>query len=145
MSASAVQGGHKNLPSAHHCTTLWGCIYATKVCIDNRRKKLVKQQYLLHMFSQYGEHRRRLVWVVCQFGALQQISTGFECWLRHCTDVAQQRSTKLCTMSCADSLAHYMYISGGSCPQRNFSTCKIRFASKSCVLLYLQRYCTARE
>jgi len=30
--------------------------------------------------------------------ALQQISTGFASWLRYCTDVAQRRSTKLCTM-----------------------------------------------
>jgi len=26
-----------------------GYIFATKACIDNRKKKLVKQQYLLHM------------------------------------------------------------------------------------------------
>jgi len=44
----------KNSPSAHHRTTLSVCIFATKVTIDNR-KKFVKQQYLLHMFSQYGE------------------------------------------------------------------------------------------
>jgi len=29
-------------------------VSATKACIDNR-KKLVKQQYLLHISSQYGE------------------------------------------------------------------------------------------
>jgi len=28
----------------------------------------------------------------------QQISTGFACWLRYCTDVAQRRSNNLCTM-----------------------------------------------
>jgi len=33
-----------------------GYIFATKACIDNR-KKLVKQQYLLHMSLQYGELR----------------------------------------------------------------------------------------
>ena len=33
---------------------LSGCIFATKVRIDNW-KKLVKQQYLLHMSLQYGE------------------------------------------------------------------------------------------
>jgi len=36
-------------PSGHHRTTLSGYIFATKACIDNR-KKLAKQQYLLHMF-----------------------------------------------------------------------------------------------
>jgi len=35
-------------PSQHHRTTLLGGIFATKACIDNG-KKLVKQQYLLHM------------------------------------------------------------------------------------------------
>jgi len=30
----------KNSPSGHHCTTLSGCIFATKVCIDNRKKLL---------------------------------------------------------------------------------------------------------
>jgi len=30
--------------------------------------------------------------------APQQISTGFESWLRYCTDVAQWTSIKLCTM-----------------------------------------------
>jgi len=28
----------KNSPSAHHRTTLSGCIIATKVCIDDRKK-----------------------------------------------------------------------------------------------------------
>ena len=33
----------------------------------------------------------------------------------------------------------------GLLPQRNFAGCKIEFASKSCVLLYWQRYCTELE
>jgi len=41
-------------PSAHHRTILSGYIFATKAHIDNR-KKTVKQQYILHMSSQYGE------------------------------------------------------------------------------------------
>jgi len=35
---------------------LWGYVFATKARIDNW-KKLVKQQYLPRMFSQYGEIR----------------------------------------------------------------------------------------
>ena len=46
----------KNSPSGHHRTTLSGCIFATMARVDNR-KKLVKQQYLPHMPSQYGELR----------------------------------------------------------------------------------------
>jgi len=30
----------------------------------------------------------------------QQISVGFTSWLHYCTDIAQRRSTKLCTMFC---------------------------------------------
>jgi len=43
----------KNLPSGHHCTTLSDYIFATKAHIDNW-KRLIKQQYLLHMSPQYG-------------------------------------------------------------------------------------------
>jgi len=52
----AGNAGCKKSPSGHHHTTLSGHTFATKACIVNR-KKLVKQQYLLHMFSQYGELR----------------------------------------------------------------------------------------
>jgi len=55
--------------------------------------KIVKQQYLTHMSSQYGARCP-----CCEFVAPQQISTGFAYWLRYCTDVAQRRSTKLCTI-----------------------------------------------
>ena len=52
----AENTGCKKSPSAHHRTTLSGCIFATKACINNW-KKLVKQQYLLQKTSQYGELR----------------------------------------------------------------------------------------
>jgi len=44
-------------PPGHHPTTLSGYVFATKARIDNWKKKLVKQQYLLHMSLQYGELR----------------------------------------------------------------------------------------
>jgi len=47
----------KNSPSAHHRTTLSGYFLATKARIDNRKKNLVKQQYLFHMSLQYSELR----------------------------------------------------------------------------------------
>jgi len=40
----------KNSPSGHRPTTLSSYIFATKACIDNRKK-----QYLLNMSAQYGE------------------------------------------------------------------------------------------
>jgi len=52
----------KKSPSGHHRTTLSDYIFATKPCIDNWKKKLLKQQYLLHMFPQYGELRPTSGW-----------------------------------------------------------------------------------
>jgi len=51
----------KKSPSGPHRTTLSGYIFATKARIDNR-KKFVKQQYLLHMSSQYGKLRPTSGW-----------------------------------------------------------------------------------
>jgi len=51
----------KKLPSRHHRSTLSGHIFVTKAHI---RKKLVKQQYLLHMSSQYGELRPPMAKIV---------------------------------------------------------------------------------
>ena len=43
-------------------------------------------------------------------------------------------------------LVHSLYTFWGLLPTwRNFATCKIHFASKSCVLVYWQRYCTALQ
>jgi len=48
-------------PSGHQRTTFSGYIFATTARIDNR-KKLVKQQYLLHMSPQHGELRPTRGW-----------------------------------------------------------------------------------
>jgi len=50
----AENAGRKKSPSGHLRTTLSGYIFAIKAYIENR-KKLVKQQYILHMSPQYGE------------------------------------------------------------------------------------------
>jgi len=52
----------KKSPSADHRTTFSDYIFAIKACIDNRKKKLVKQQYLPHMSLQYGELRPTSGW-----------------------------------------------------------------------------------
>ena len=84
---------------------------------------------------------------VREFGAPQQISTYLASWFRYCSDVTYRRPTKLCTMfGCF--LGWYIILimctfSGALAPWRNFALCKIHFTSKSCVLLYWQRYCTA--
>jgi len=56
--------GHKMMQKiaiADHRTTLSGCVFATKAYVNNL-KKLVKQQYLLYMSSQYGELRPTNGW-----------------------------------------------------------------------------------
>jgi len=51
----------------------------------------------------------------------QQISTGFASWLRYCTNVAQRRSTTLCTMFGRLLGCYTMYrFFGGSCPLTEF-------------------------
>jgi len=50
----AANTGCKKSPFWHHCTTLSGCIFVAKACIDSW-KKLVKCRYLIHMSSWYGE------------------------------------------------------------------------------------------
>jgi len=42
-------------------------------------------------------------------------------------------------------LVHYIYTFEGSCPVREFCHMQNHFTSKSCVLLYWQRYCTALQ
>ena len=57
-----TQKSRQKSPSGHHRTTSSGYIFANKARIDNRKKKLVKQQYVLHMSSQYGELRPNSGW-----------------------------------------------------------------------------------
>ena len=53
--------GRKESPSAHHRTTL-PAISSQLRHVSIIRKKLVKQQYVLHMSSQYGELRPTNGW-----------------------------------------------------------------------------------
>jgi len=52
----------QNATFGHHCTTLSGYIFATKACINNQKKKLVKQQWLPRMSSEYGVLRTTSGW-----------------------------------------------------------------------------------
>jgi len=66
----------------------------------------------------FGPWRLRLVRL---FGAPQQISTGSASWLRYCSDVAQRKPTKLCTMLGRLLGWYTIYtFSGGSCRIREF-------------------------
>jgi len=85
-------------PSAHHRTTLSGCIFAIKACMDNRKKKLLNSNIsstCLHNMANFGPLTAE---IGSRLWAPHQISTGFASWLRHYSDVAHRRPTKLCTM-----------------------------------------------
>jgi len=110
-------------------------------------KKPVKQQYLLHMYSQRGELRPTSGWDL--FGSLGP-PTNFNGY-RVLPSLLQRRRSPEVNQSLHDVwtspawLVHYIYIFGGCCPWQNFARCKIHFTSKSSVRLYCQRYCTALQ
>jgi len=74
-----------------------------------------------------------------RFWVPQQISRGFVSWLHYCSDVAEQKSPKLCTMF-GHLLGWYTIFTFLGALARNPARCKIHFASKSCVLLDWQHY-----
>jgi len=87
----------KNSPSAHNRTTLSGYIFAAKAFIRNRKKVLNSNTSSIcpHNMLNFSP----LTAEICSlFWGIQQIWTGFASWSRYCTDVAQRRSTNLCTM-----------------------------------------------
>jgi len=115
-------------------------------------EKPVKQQYLLHISSQYGELyfgsvTAEIDWRVW---GIQQISTAFASWQRYCTDVAERMSTKLCTIFGSLLRWYTIYTFSlalpppiGILPGTKF-TLRPNLAFSS-FLLYGQRYCTAVE
>jgi len=135
----------KKSPSWHHRTTLSGYTFATKAWIDNVKKTCYTaiSPPRPHNMANFGPLAAEIgsgVW------STQANFNGFCVCLRYCSDVAHRRPTKLCTMF--DRLLGWYTIytlSGALVPWWNFARCKIHFTSKSCVLLYWQRYCMALQ
>ena len=84
----AANAGPKKVakkPSGHHLTTLSGYIFATKACIDNRKKNLLCSNisptcpYNMVNFGKLAAEIVSLVW------GPQVISTCFVSWQRYCT------------------------------------------------------------
>jgi len=129
-------------------SALSDCIFtafAAKACID-KRKKLVKQQCLPHMSSQYGELQPTNGWD-------RFVSLGHPSKFQQVSRLGVITAPTLLTGG-QPNFARYLgrlmgstlYIHfGGSCPWWNVARCKIHLASKSCVLLYWQCYCTALQ
>ena len=109
-------------------------------------KKLVKQQYLLHMSSQCGELGLLVSEISWWIRGTPANLNGF----RVLALLMQQRRSVAVNQTLHDvwrspGLVHYIYIFGSSCPLAEFARCKIYFVSKSCILLYWQHYCMALE
>jgi len=130
----------KNSPSGRHHTTLSGYIFATKARIDNQ-KTFVKHQHLPDTSPQYGELRPTNGWdLMASLGhprKFQRVShLGF---VTAATSLngGQPKFARCLAVSWTGTL--YIHFLG------LIARCKIRFASKSCVLIYWQRYFTALE
>ena len=95
----------KNSPSGHHHHT------CRSICSQLRHVSTIGKRLLnsnvLRMSHNMANLLLGFVWTIAtrqllrsvyQFGAPQQISTVFACWLRYCSDVAKRKPTKLCTM-----------------------------------------------
>ena len=97
----AENTGRKNDAKTRHLGTIAQLcrvnIFATKACIDNRKNLLNGNISSIcpHNILNFGILTAEICWRVW---APQQILTGFAFWLRYCSDVAQRKSTKFCTM-----------------------------------------------
>jgi len=112
-----MQELRKKSPSAHHWTTPSSYIFATNTRIDNRQKKLVKQQHPLHMFLQYGELWTTNGWD--WFGSLRHPSK-FTSWLCYCSNIVtggQPNFARCMAVSWAGILYIYFWC---SCPVMEF-------------------------
>jgi len=101
----------------HHHTTLSIYIFATKARTDNP-KKCVKQQYSLHVSSQYGEFRLMIGWQV--WGTPANFNGFYVLALL----LHRRRSTEVIQIMhnvwLSPGLVHYVYIFRGSCHLTEF-------------------------
>jgi len=138
-----TQKGCKNWPSAHHLTTLSGYIFAIKACINNGNKNLLNTNISStspHNMVNFNPLMAETGWRVWSTPAnFNGVSILASLLQRHRSIEVNQ------TLHNVWPFAGLVYIFGGSCPQWNSAKCKIHFMSKSRVLLFWQRYCTALE
>jgi len=135
------------MPSGYHRPTSSGWIFATKACTDNRKNLLNSNisSTCSHNIAKFGPLAAEICWRVwctqANFNGFRVLAS-----LLQCSDIVHRKPTKLCTMFGRLLVWYTMYtFSGALAPWQNFATCKIHFASKSCVLLYWQRYCMALQ
>ena len=126
----AANTGRKKSPSRRHRTTLSGHIFATKECIDNRKKNSLSSDTSStcpHNTVNFGPLAAEIVSLVWgtpgNFNGFRVLSTLLQ--RRRSTEVNQT----LHYVWPSPGLVHYIYTFGISCPWRNFAMCKIHFLS----------------
>jgi len=132
-------------PSAHHCTTLSCCIFATKARTNNREKKRVKWQYLLHTSLQHGELGPLTAEIRWWVWGTPENFNGF-CILASLLQQRQStRSTKLYMIF--GHLLHWytIYAFLGALVPMKFRRLQNSLWVQDCVLINWQCYCTALE
>ena len=141
-----TQKWRKKSPYAHNNTILLGCFLATKALIDNR-KKHVKQQYLLHMSSQYGERWSTNGWnLLASLGhpsKFQRVSRL--AFVTAATSLNRgQPNFAQCLVVSWPGILYIIHFRGLLPPNGILHGAKftLRPSPKSSVLLYWQRYCT---
>jgi len=100
-------------------------------------KKLVKQQYLLHVSTIWQTSAHYRLRSVLKFAAPQQISTGFASCLRYYSDIAHRRPTQTFHgVWPSPRLVHYMYIYIFGCPVQNSLCVQVLRSSILAALLH---------
>jgi len=142
----AGNAGPKNSPSGNHRTTLSGYIFATRACIDNRKKNSLNSNISPICPQNMVNFSPLVAAIVSLVSGTPANFKWFRVFASLLLNVAQREPTKLCTMFGRLLGWYTIYtFSGALAPQWNFAWCKVHFASKSCALLYWHHYCTALE
>jgi len=145
----AGNAGPKNSPKIAICTITQLCraISSQLRHISTIRKKLVNQQYLLQISTQYGELWPTNGWDwfvgLGRSSIFQRVSRlGFV--IAAMSFTGGQPHFARCLIVIRSSIL-YVHFSWAFAPWRNFTKCKLHVASKSCIHVYWQRYCIALD
>jgi len=129
-----TQNVAKKSPSAHHRTTLSGYIFATKACIDNR-KNLLNSDPPPCVSTIWWTSAHWQLRSVGAFGAPSKFQPVSRlCFITAPTSLNRgQQNLAWCLDVCCllDWYTIYTFL-GALASWRNFASCKIHFASKSC-------------
>jgi len=133
-------------PSEHHRTTLSGYIFATKACIDNRKKTLLNgntSSTCPHNMVNIDRPTNGWDCFDSLFGAPPAYFNGFRVFA---SLLRRRRSMEVNqTLHGLWPSPGLLHCVGSSYAPMEFCHVQMHFAAKSCVLLYWHRHCTALQ